>query len=556
MILKNKILTILTVAALLLAGCASNTEEPAFQPTPAPTPVTEPQQEGTPIAFSAQVAMPATTRPESPTVDYGKMAGDTYVPNPGFTNISQLQGAKNEANKNFGVFGIYTGNSTFAEAQNAANYERQLLFNNEQLYWSTDKWIYDNSQYWPANESKVSFFAYAPYQSSGIVYPTNDYKAKDETDKYTYLIRDNFQAPSISYTLDPSNPKDVLWGTVREIEGGVKDINGILIKNPGDDYTDMRRPYDGALHWNFKHALARVRFHITNFLGIEDLLKGASATGFGNSTVVECSQEGTYNIMDEETVISTEPYAGTYLYFNSGEGEGFAVRHKIKSVTRHLVITDITLENFYKRGNIVLMNDELQDVIWNETEHSETPYHLAPLNPEVYAGQLTIDGTDYNRVTAVGAGYDINSLLEITDLEKVAINVALKKEDGKWKVHPSYTHYMLLIPQKYDDEVVANNIKVTLKYRIFTHTILEGNFDYNDTEDTYTYRGPYSSTSHAQDDDTWFASDEKSLYGYMITDLMPNMSYNIEIKLGEVMGLLFEVTDWDDTNVIKIPDFE
>ena len=283
-------------------------------------------------------------------------------------------------------------------------------------------------------------------------------------------------------------------------------------------------------------------------MGIEDLLKDASTSGFGNSTVVACSQEGNYN--------NTEPYAGTYLYFNSGADEGPAKRHKIKSVTRHLVITDITLENFYDQGNIVLMNDDNQDVIWSGTEHCATPYSLAPLNPEVYAGQLTIDENDNNRVTAVEDGYDKNSLLEITNLKKAPVNVALKKEAGIWTVHPSYTHYMLLIPQNYDDEVVANNIKVTLKYRIFTHTILEGNFDYNSTTDTYEYLGEYSSTSHAQDDNTWFASDEKSLYGYLISDLMPNMSYNIEIKLGNVMGLLFEVTDWDDSNEITIPDFE
>ena len=159
--LKSKILTILATAAWLLAACAGNEDEPASQPTPQPQPAPSvgPEIGDVPINFSALVADHAVTRTDVTPV-YGDGADKT-----GYTDIAQL---KNDQNPDgFGVFAFYTGNSTFSTAKTSEyNYERQLLMNNQKVT-STDgkTWTYAPLRVWPANDAKISFFAYAPYVS-------------------------------------------------------------------------------------------------------------------------------------------------------------------------------------------------------------------------------------------------------------------------------------------------------------------------------------------------------------------------------------------------------
>lgn len=607
--------------ALLLVSCSDNKEEPTIQPTA--TPVVEPQPEvaEVPIDFDVQVADHAVTRSgDAKPARYGDNLDSSDATNwglkTGFTDASELYSNENVPGKGFGVFGIFTGNSNFGTGDNTPtdNIERQLIMLNQNIYHKVGgpKWTYSNPRYWPANAAKISFFAYAPYQTT-YNYPQAGDIDTDPTDGYKYLKSVRFQVPSISYSWSNSDPLDLMWGTAKE---DTYDINGTLIKKKGEDFTDMRRPADKTLHWNFKHALARTRFYIANYMSTAKMLSQADAIGLKNTKTAYYGADGTYS-----TAEGDKPYKGWYISFSGETGGTYNIWHKFKEVDMRLVITSVELSGFYDNGVLQLVNDEYNATWTPGTKHSES-YELKPKNPAIYAdiSGLTIDDdhiitpdgglaglqslkfeddADLYNISENQSGKKYESLSDalndvppseqgwikrITYIDKasneyvqykltapswssidgdwalykeeIPLNVALKYEGGNWVVDDSKTHYLMLIPQKFDSNVLGNNIKVTVKYQIFTHVVLEDSFTWNGENDTFTYNPTLPTTILPYDH--WIASDKdpQMMYGYLTKDLQSNKSYKIVIKLGKVMSLLFEVTDWDDSYEIEIPAFE
>ncbi len=81
--------------------------------------------------------------------------------------------ADNDALKanGFGVFAYYTGQDAWADADKTT----PNFMDNQQVTWdgSASAWTYSPIKYWPNNPGdKVSFFAYAPYNGSGITTTT------------------------------------------------------------------------------------------------------------------------------------------------------------------------------------------------------------------------------------------------------------------------------------------------------------------------------------------------------------------------------------------------
>lgn len=109
-----------------------------------------------------------------------------------------------------GVFACYTKNGTFNSTSSTPNY-----MYNEKIYKdASDMWTYDNPMYWPADKNdKVSFFAYAPHNLSGLVlsdaskagYPTLTYTVPtaeaDQTDLLASIPVMNQNGGEVSFTL-------------------------------------------------------------------------------------------------------------------------------------------------------------------------------------------------------------------------------------------------------------------------------------------------------------------------------------------------------------------
>lgn len=170
----------------------------------------------------------------------------------------------------FGVFAYLTKDNY---GKDAANTPLPNFMYNEKVYWSTDNWKYDLIKYWPngidaanvganpsytatednTNAKKLSFFAYAPYISTGgstgiTSLPTNSAAVR----------------PSLGFSLPDSNPTesatvDLLWGlrgqaTYAETDN--TDNTGAV----GTDYNVnlTKQTVDERVRFLFKHALAKI----------------------------------------------------------------------------------------------------------------------------------------------------------------------------------------------------------------------------------------------------------------------------------------------------------
>lgn len=559
--MKFKITDILLIVACVVSACTDNKEEPTTPTptTPTPTPVVKPEvEEQVPIGFSAFVEQHATTRDVTPTPVYGT-GGNDYTYDEGVSDISNLYGA----DKGFGVFAIYTGNSTYW-SHPPESAERQIVMENQRVT-TTDSgttWTYSPLRFWPGNASNISFFAYAPYlANSEFAFPTSSdistAAAADGGYKYLNLDGNNkLKAPAIAW--NHSSQKDLVYGVAN---ADVEDVNGVKIKSAGDDYTDMHRPSDGTLHWKLKHPFARAKFTIANLMQYEEELSVINISPGENGNDADVKNFVGITTYDN----GQKPYAGHYIKFkdpnpNDNIPEYY---HKYTEVARRLIITSVTFKKLYKSGNMVLMNEHAGPATSPETANTTGPiwenltrytgtgddvYTLLPLNPQI--------GVNYGDYTSAFSG--------LVDRDEVPLNAALKDDngDGTPELDETKTHYVLLMPQAYDS---TNPIVVTVTYMICTHVQLEGNFSWQ--EDGPHYEGVYSTfvtVATGEDPHKYvyatgnFYKDgtSTSISGPLQFDIVANKTYNVFISLGKLMKVIYEITDWDDTHIITIPDFE
>lgn len=534
--MKYKIAYILLIMACVVTACTDNKEEPvAPTPKPTPTPIVESVvEEQVPIGFSASIEQPATTRNgETPTPVYG--AGP-YSFDVGITGISDLSGS----DKGFGVFAVYTGNSFYRDNPTDAE-ERQIIMSNQRVK-TTDSgatWTYSPERYWPGNNSHVSFFAYAPYQADNAANPDFILSVPTTTtssEGYKYFELDNgiLKAPSIAW--NHTKQKDLVYGVAYE---DVTDVNGVKIKNAGDDYTDMRRPINGTLSWKLKHALARARFTVTNYLQYDEQLNAynITLTDQGNGEVFEYGGDDTFEDDDGQEV----SYKGFYVQL-----ENDPYLHKYTQLERRLIITDVSFVNLNKSGNLVLMNETNGNgPVWENpttydgTQISEGVYNvfkLTPLNPLI--------GENYGSYQSA-----FDNMLVGED-QQLPLNAALKDVDGHPALDDRYEHYVLLMPQKYNS---TSPIGVTVKYKICTYVKLEHNFSFLERPTHIPAESPesvYSKEYYLEQDNVF------SISGTIRFDIEANKTYNILISLGKLLNVSYELTDWDDNHEIIIPTFE
>lgn len=288
--MKKSFLAITALAAMLFAGCTSSDELTTLESI--------------------------KTADNTPTpVQFGTYMGKTRAGSEGTITSAQLLAQKS----GFGVFGYYTGASTYNDVQydngsatpvnfqdQAANFmfNQQITGTNE----ATPAWSYSPIKYWP-NEvqngavdnqtaaatstgtygGKVSFFAYAPYTGFPISLTTDGIVAINGA---TALATANAVKgdPTVTYTIptdlsaDATGGEfvDLLWGTLdgtaanvlnaaqSGVEGTkttstaspIKPTSDTYAANVLDDYftnADLtKQKADGKVGFKFIHALSKI----------------------------------------------------------------------------------------------------------------------------------------------------------------------------------------------------------------------------------------------------------------------------------------------------------
>lgn len=130
----------------------------------------------------------------------------------------------------FGIFAYYTGQATWASS-GTPNY----MFNQKATYSATPNpgaWSYTPVKYWPSKSGdKVTFFAYAPYNSSAATNPANFGIAT--------CAKTNVGNPYLDFTIqnDPSKSVDLVTAEAKD-----------------------QQKQSSAVGFTFNHVLSRAKF--------------------------------------------------------------------------------------------------------------------------------------------------------------------------------------------------------------------------------------------------------------------------------------------------------
>ncbi len=240
---KLSSLTAVTVAILALVGCS---QDGVINEAPSANQAIE---FGTYLGRDAQTQ----TRATSIDLDYVKTEG-------------------------FGVFAYYTQKTTFdSYTKTSPNF-----MYNEQVTYSTDKWTYSPVKYWPNNEGDmVSFFAYAPYNTSSIT----------DTDNGKLTIEYTVTGPG---------------------EGTADKSKDLLYSEPIKD--KKKQALNENVTFAFKHALSRIGFTVQG--AIDQTAAGGTIDNGTTITVKKVMLSGgqhTYTAQNNVT------YSNTGAFYKSAK---------------------------------------------------------------------------------------------------------------------------------------------------------------------------------------------------------------------------------------------
>lgn len=518
---------ILAMASLLTISCSDSNNEPSAIQQPGKTDVPDSpgvQTDGEPIVFSAELEEQADTRANlGNTIVYG--LSTPY--HDGIESLSQLQ------DLGFGVYGFYTGQKTMSSAINIEDKEIVMLDQKVTCYDKTNnKWTYNPMRFWPGSMNYMSFFAYAPYDDftptigDGTTYAKQTEGTMANT--YTFLADKPVTAPT--YDWDINNQVDVLWG---------------MNKNTGLPYKDIHRSGsdNGTLNWKFKHALSRVKFSIYNYMNIFGAYDNV-ATGISDGDVT-ATIGGEINIKDS----SASQYIGTgsnadltgwyaFLHEYKGGIRQESLCHKfvyLGEESRRMIITDVSLSNVVTKAKLHFDNTDAWNPSWEWEPTDVQPFSFSSssdiLNSAIYKsslGGVNLDNWD--------------SQPSLDPYLEPLVDAGAGKE-----------HYLLIVPrEKSADE--SENIWITVKYKVISKYRLEGSYAW-DTSSSYPPE-PVHGGDFLLEGVSVPSGDSYEISAPLNIDFKPNHSYHVKIRMGEMMQLLFEVTDWDYIHDITVPSFE
>ena len=288
----------------------------------------------------------------------------------------------------FGVFAYYT-TSDYKAGSTIPNF----MYNTKVIGSTTGTpttWKYTPLRYWPNNDGKISFFAYAPY-----VGVNSDGQPNISTDTNSYgitgLTKNSVSdAPSISYDLgtDVTNSVDLLRG-VKKGDNSKTNIN-------------LTRT-DNIVGFTFKHALAKFNIKAKTVSAIDASTK-VTIESIKITDSNNLSQTGTLNLVDG----SWSNYGGKVLLTigNTNINTNFA-----ESLAREIQNTT-DLATFEK---IAGLKTDAQSVMIGDKSCYFIPTSKPSMTIEVTYWVRTLDNNLRYGVTSEGSSNTIKKTITFTN---------------------------------------------------------------------------------------------------------------------------------------------
>ena len=304
------------------------------------------------------------------------------------------------AQQGFGVFAYYTGQNDFVATTSNGNVASPCNFMSNEVVKGTNtgtdaapnySWTYSPLKYWPNNSGdKLTFFAYAPYIENTTVNPG--------LASFEFIVAD-----------DVKDQKDLLWAA------------------PHMNVT--KATIDGAIDFQFKHALSRIGFDVQTMI---DKVNADDAAG-SNKKDDETKTTGTVTAPDNGTALNS-------------------------STT--VVVKKVTLSGKFITSGILAWTEDAESnpvtytaAITNSTSpESSTTYTLEAVMGTGDNPTLATNFKAENQTHQLGAKTD---KLIIHGQSVSAAETQLNADDS----------YIMIIPKKFEDE---DKLKIEVIYDVVT----------------------------------------------------------------------------------------
>lgn len=553
---------ILMMATLSLGACSEGKDEPVVaQPTDKGQPVVSQDNpiptEGDPIAFTARFD---DGKANTKAITYKNETNIVY----GITDFHdgiEDNGDLQQEGFGFGVYAYYTkdkqigvddfvGDPEHREKVNQT--DKVIVMLNQKVEWKDGKWTYTPMHFWPGNQNYMTFFAYAPWSDTNHPYigtENEEYEKTSERPYYHFKFLKDIVIPTSSWLF--TNQEDLVWG--------MNGATGLPYKNVRRPDTKTASTPEGTLGWEFKHALARVKFTIFN---LKDLFDNPSMIIANETPVINKEKDppydnegtvGQHGSVEVNTYIPNpeKPILNEYYIQLKENEDNTSLCHKFEDIgdnSEILIITGVTFENVVESADFSHDNTTPYEPKWTNKEvygQDDVPaYDIAPslLNQTIYMDNATL--------SLLPSNYDYTLLPGLR-----AKTVPLTKPSGAGM--DDKTHYFLFVPTK-------DSLEITIKYKIVRGYKLTGYYTWigeNTPPTPLPAMGDFTmigiqgqaapeSTSTIK---VTIKDDQEQVLGFEA-----NKSYHVAMRLGKMLQVLFEVTDWDvpQSITINVPSFD
>lgn len=215
----------------------------------------------------------------------------------GVYNEVQTRGAVTDINTlktGFGVFAYHTKTTAWSSAKTSA--KANFMYNQKVTSSDGTTWAYNPVKYWPMDNEKITFFAYAPHSTL-----SNGKITFDAVGTMTAAPKVKFELDAVDKMIDLVVAENVASGK----------------SNPTQDLTYTTNGTSGV-KFNFKHALSRLTFIAKTSAELATVTgtKGTTCVYVKSAKIVQGSSANLYKsgVFDCESATWTTKTAATADY--------------------------------------------------------------------------------------------------------------------------------------------------------------------------------------------------------------------------------------------------
>lgn len=140
-----------------------------------------------------------------------------------------------EADAGFGIFAYKTSKEGWDSEKTSTTPD---FMYNEHATWTSGSWGYASLRFWPTNDDKITFFAYAPYESK---------PGEGADQKITLSAQSDKDAPQITFEVKTSNNWKDLVDLVTDCRTAIKDLT-----------SESNAGNKGTVQFKFSHVLTQI----------------------------------------------------------------------------------------------------------------------------------------------------------------------------------------------------------------------------------------------------------------------------------------------------------